>query len=268
MKTCNIHGRGPMASGVSRPACQGSFLFPEIVERKNVGSVSRRRPTGSPLGNSYFSGAGLFDLGLQRGGLQIQQSFELDPVCCATLRRNFRHEVVQSDLTKELAKRSRACDFMAFTYPCTKYSGIADIHGTRTGDELYLHALRQTVLHRPEVYVHENVPGMRKFAVVMEAITELPDYYVTVFCPVKACTGLPQRRDRLIVLGSRRSFNWRPPVQSRPVALAEILEDVLRWRSRTMFTSVCGAATVTARSSVIRRREIWLPLAWHITRRM
>jgi DNA (cytosine-5)-methyltransferase 1 len=205
-----------------RSASQRTFLFPEAIARRNTG---QRRTNGQPVGNSYFSGAGLFDLGLQRGGVRIQQSFELDAACCATLRLNFGHEVVESDLTKELAKRSRPCDFMAFTYPCTKYSPIADIHGARTGDELYLHALRQTVLQRPEVYVHENVPGMRKFAVVMEAITELPDYYVTVFCPVKACTWLPQRRDRLIVLGSRRPFGWRPPEQSRPVTLAEILED-------------------------------------------
>lgn len=202
-------------------ASQRTFLFPEVIVRR----TPQRSRSGQPIGNSYFSGAGLFDLGLQRGGVRIQQSFEMDSTCCATLRKNFDHEVVEADLTQELAKRSRPCDFMAFTYPCTKYSPIADIHATRTGDELYLHALRQTVLNRPEVYVHENVPGMRKFAVVMEAITELPDYYVTVFCPVKACTWLPQKRDRLIVMGSRRQFTWRPPEQSRPLTLAEILED-------------------------------------------
>ena len=40
-------------------------------------------------------------------------------------------------------------------------------------------------MQRPEVYVVENVPGMKKFPVVMEAMSKLPDYYVSVFCLVQ-----------------------------------------------------------------------------------
>jgi DNA (cytosine-5)-methyltransferase 1 len=48
--------------------------------------------------NSYFSGAGLFDIGLQEGGLHIGQSFEIDKTCCDTQRFNFSHDVVQGDI--------------------------------------------------------------------------------------------------------------------------------------------------------------------------
>jgi len=41
------------------------------------------------------------DIGLQEGGLTLQQSFEIDTVCCDTMRRNFNDEVVQCDITKE-----------------------------------------------------------------------------------------------------------------------------------------------------------------------
>jgi DNA (cytosine-5)-methyltransferase 1 len=177
------------------------------------------------LVNSYFSGAGLFDLGLQAGGLTIQQSFEIDDICCQTLRRNFSHEVVQGDITKKLVASEKECDAMFAAYPCNRYSGIADIHGTRSGDDLYLHFFRHVAIKRPEVYGLENVPGMRKFPVVMEAMTKLPDYYVNVFCPVKSSTWLPQKRDRLIIIGSRRPFAWREPVGGKPITLAEILED-------------------------------------------
>jgi hypothetical protein len=44
-----------------------------------------------PVANSYFSGAGLMDIGLRLGGVEIQQRFEIDPVCCATQRLNFTH---------------------------------------------------------------------------------------------------------------------------------------------------------------------------------
>lgn len=177
-----------------------------------------------PTLNSYFSGAGLMDLGLARAGVHLQQSFELDPVCCATLRANFSHQVVECDLEQKLVQSEKPCDVMVATYPCTKYSTIADIHGVRTGDSLFLHFFRHIAIQRPEVYAVENVPGMRKFPVVMEAMTRLPDYYVNVFCPVKSETWLPQKRDRLIILGSRKPFAWRTPEAGRRLSLLDILE--------------------------------------------
>jgi DNA (cytosine-5)-methyltransferase 1 len=87
------------------------------------------------LANTYFSGAGLMDIGLQSGGLTLQQSFEIEAVCCDTLRRNFAHKVVQCDITQKLASE-KECDVMVATYPCTKYSPIADIHGVRTGEPI------------------------------------------------------------------------------------------------------------------------------------
>lgn len=85
------------------------------------------------LANTYFSGAGLMDIGLQAGGLTLQQSFEIEAVCCDTQRRNFAHEVIQCDITKKLVQSEKECHVMVATYPCTKYSPIADIHGARTG---------------------------------------------------------------------------------------------------------------------------------------
>lgn len=164
------------------------------------------------------------DIGLQAGGLTMQQSFEIDSICCETQQRNFNHEVVQCDITQKLVLAEKECDVMVATYPCTKYSPIADIHGVRTGDDLFLHFFRHVAIRKPELYVVENVPGMKKFPVVMEAMTKLPDYYVHVACPVKSSIWLPQKRDRLIIIGSRRSFAWREPRAERAVTLAEILE--------------------------------------------
>ncbi len=174
--------------------------------------------------NTYFSGAGLFDIGFKMADLEIQQSFEIDSHCCNVQRNNFKHEVVESDITKKLVADEKECDVKVFTYPCTKYSAIADIHGTRTGDELFLHAFRHMVLNPPEIFVVENVPGMRAFPIVIEAMTKLPNYYVTTFCPIKSEIWLPQKRDRLIIIGSRKNFNWREPVKNNPKSLKDILE--------------------------------------------
>jgi DNA (cytosine-5)-methyltransferase 1 len=177
-----------------------------------------------PVANIYFSGAGLIDLGLQLGGVTIGQSFEIDAACCATQRANFSHEIVEGDIRQKPVLVDKDCDVMVATYPCTKYSTIADIHGTRTGDDLYLHFFRHVAIKRPEIFACENVPGMKKFPVVMEAMTKLPDYYVTVFCPVSSQIWLPQKRDRLFIIGSRRQFAWRAPKSKRQVSLREILE--------------------------------------------
>jgi len=176
------------------------------------------------IANSYFSGAGLFDTGLIMGGITIQQSFEIDPVCCATQRKNFQHEVIQCDISMKTVLSENDSDCMIATFPCTKYSTAADIHQTRTGDDLFLHFFRHVAIKRPEIYVVENVPGMRKFPVVMEAMSKLPGYYVSVFCPVKAELWLPQKRNRLILIGSKRNFLWRPPISARATPLSQIVE--------------------------------------------
>src|SRR4051812_45815500 len=118
--------------------------------------------------NTYFSGGGLFDIGVSEETGDVQQTFEIDPVCCATQRRNFNGvQVNESDIRHKLALEEMPAHVKLFAWPCTRYSTAADIHGTRTGDELFLHAFRHTVLNPPDVFVAENVPGMKKFKVVM-----------------------------------------------------------------------------------------------------
>lgn len=175
--------------------------------------------------NSYFCGAGLMDVGLAQAGINITQAFELDSDACKTYRENLGSHLKQCDITQELVLEQDSCDLMTFTYPCTKYSIAADIMGARTGDELFLHALRHLAIARPEGYAVENVPGMRAFPVVMEAMSKLPDYYVQIFCPIKSEVWLPQRRNRLIIIGTRRRFGFRPPENSRRIPLSEIIEE-------------------------------------------
>lgn len=177
-----------------------------------------------PTAKTYFSGCGGLDLGLMMAGIDVKQSLEIDPIFSASLRLNFGHEVITADIRHQLVLSQDQTDIMAFTYPCTKYSPIADIHGTRTGDELFLHAFRHIAIERPEAYIVENVPGMRKFPVVMEAMTKLPDYFINVFCPIDAMLWLPQKRARLILIGTKRNIRISPPANTVRVKLKDIIE--------------------------------------------
>lgn len=59
----------------------------------------------------------------------------------------------------------------------------------------------------------------------MEAMTKLLDYYVNVFCPVDAANWLPQRRKRLIRIGTRKPFWINSPCQvNNRTRLKDILE--------------------------------------------
>src|SRR5258707_677128 len=122
----------------------------------------------SPVINTYYSGAGLMDLGLLEAGIEIGQSFEIDPLCCQTARANFAHQIVECDIHLKMVASENPCHVIVGTYPCTNYSTIADIHGARTWDVSFFHFFRHVAIKRTEVYVMENVPGMRKFPVVME----------------------------------------------------------------------------------------------------
>ena len=173
---------------------------------------------------SYFSGAGGMDLGIEESGINIIESYEIDKKCCNTLRKNFKHHVNEAVITQITVLDQNDADVYIGTFPRTRYSTIADISGTRTGDDLFLHFFRHIALAQPEMYVVENVPGMLKFKVVMEALTKLPDYYVRVECPVNANMWLPQERKRLILIGSKKPFTNFDYPDSQPLKLKDIIE--------------------------------------------
>lgn len=181
-----------------------------------------------PTAENYFVGGGLSDIGLMQAGIKIVQSLDIDPEATAVLKMNphyHSHKIRTEDITKKLVFDTPGCDMMGFTYPCTEYSAIADIHSSRTGDELYLHALRHFALKKPQFFWAENVPGMKKFKLVMEAMTRMPDYYVTVLCPVEATCWLPQQRNRLIIIGTLKPFSITPPTQTaNRLRIKDILE--------------------------------------------
>ena len=181
-----------------------------------------------PTAKGYFSGCGGMELGIMMAGVNLIQSLDLDKEATDCMKFNnqyFRHSILTTDIKDKTVLEQPRTNIVVGTYPCTKYSPIADIHGTRTGDDLFLHFFRHIAIERPEMYIVENVPGMKKFKVVMEAMTKLPDYYVNIFCPVDAAYWLPQRRKRLILIGTKTRYSIQEPKQTENRAtIKDILE--------------------------------------------
>jgi DNA (cytosine-5)-methyltransferase 1 len=181
-----------------------------------------------PTAKGYFSGCGGMEIGVMQAGVNVVQSLDLDieaTQCMKSNRHYFSHSVLTCDIKNQTVLEQPKTDIIIGTYLCTRYSPIADIHGTRTGDDLFLHFFRHIAIEMPEMYIVENVPGMRKFKVVMEAMTKLPNYYVNVFCPVDTSNWLPQRRKRLILIGTKKQYAIKAPhqIKNRP-RLKDLLE--------------------------------------------
>ena len=51
----------------------------------------------------------------------------------------FSHSILTADIKDKTVLEQPETDIIVGTYPCTKYSAIADIHGDSTGDDLFLH---------------------------------------------------------------------------------------------------------------------------------
>jgi DNA (cytosine-5)-methyltransferase 1 len=180
-----------------------------------------------PTAKGYFSGCGGMEIGIMQAGVKIIQSLDLDKEAIHCMQINahyFSHPIVNADIKDKTVLEQPNSDIIVGTYPCTKYSAIADIHRTRTGDDLFLHFFRHIAIEKPEMYIVENVPGMKKFKVVMEAMTRLPDYYVHIFCPIDAANWLPQKRKRLILIGTKKPFSISAPKQ---IANKPKLKDIL-----------------------------------------
>src|SRR5690606_28743545 len=114
----------------------------------------------TPTGKGYFSCTGSLELGVQMAGVDIIQSLEIDPEATKIMSDNAHlfgsnHNIITKDIKLITVSEQPRADVHFYTYPCTRYSTVADIHGTRNGDDLFLHAFRHFIIEQPEMYVIE-----------------------------------------------------------------------------------------------------------------
>ncbi len=185
---------------------------------------------------SLFSGAMGLDIGLEKAGLNIKVCQDIDTDCAKTIAAN-RHNVICGDITKieahTLLEKSQLKRGEAFLVcggpPCQPFStagkrlGINDPRGS-----LFMDFRRVIDYIRPRFFIMENVKGLLSSAVKHVPISERGLGYNpskeeqpgSVFHVVKEQLesmgykiiyglldavnyGVPQFRERLVILGSR-----------------------------------------------------------------
>ena len=186
---------------------------------------------------SLFSGAGGLDLGVERAGYRVLAALEYDADAAATLRANFTEtEVLERDIrdvtTKELLKaaglRAGEADLLIGGPPCTPFSKSGNwLEYKRTGKDgnadLLDHYLRILSEAKPRAFLLENVFGLAYknhnafwLRRLLSAFREL-GYHVDHKVLLAADYGVPQRRQRLFILGSKTGTPAFPePTHSGP----------------------------------------------------
>ena len=115
----------------------------------------------------FYAGAGGDMCGFSLAGLRPTFAVEINRYRCKTLRLNFPQcKVFEGPIQQLLLANYPVGEIPIFfiTFPCDHYTLAANMHGTWTGDALYLEALREIVLHYPEIVILENVLGIKTFS--------------------------------------------------------------------------------------------------------
>jgi DNA (cytosine-5)-methyltransferase 1 len=201
----------------------------------------------SPSVISLYTGAGGLDIGLEAAGFKVGAAVEFDSKACQTLRANHRWPVIEGDIhgpeatSEHLSEISGLApempDLLVGGPPCQPFSKSAYWKSGDTkrlddprADTLtaYLRVLRDL---RPRAFLLENVhglayagkdEGLQLLKKTIKAINaDVGTEYSFSLAKVNAADyGVPQTRERVIVIGSRdgKVFRFPQPTHIDPMA--------------------------------------------------
>jgi DNA (cytosine-5)-methyltransferase 1 len=196
----------------------------KYIERLN--SILQPQSGGRPLVLDLFAGCGGLALGFEAQGFETL-GFEMDEDCCATYRHNLGGNCIQARLDANY--HFPPAQVVIGGPPCQPFSvgglqrGIRD---ARDGFPAFISAVEQA---KPDIWMFENVRGLmyRNKDYLDAIISELESLnYVVEYRLLNAVNhGVPQNRERMIVVGHRGSFCF-PAIQTERVTAGEAVHDL------------------------------------------
>lgn len=178
-----------------------------------------------------FAGIGGIRLGFEHHGCECVFSSEWDEYAQRTYEANFG-EKPHGDITKIKPTDIPDHDILLAGFPCQAFSicgnqkGFADTRGT-----LFFNIEEILRIKKPEAFLLENVKNLkshdkgRTFQTILNHLEEL-GYNVHHKILNSLDYGVPQKRERTIIVGFRENleFNFPKPLNVKP-NLENILED-------------------------------------------
>lgn len=184
-----------------------------------------------------YCGAGGATLGLLRAGMELAGCYDFDLDACATHLRNFSYcPLTRADLRVVDPDDLPDADFWWASPPCQPFSVAGKRLARADPRDMFPWTLRAIAARRPAWVVIENPPGLlsaeggRYIAGVVRSL-ERSGYTVEHRVLDAACYGVPQRRHRVILVGSRerRRIWWPEHTHGDPRSLAPLGDDRRPW---------------------------------------
>ncbi len=173
-----------------------------------------RNPTAIDL----FCGAGGLSEGLRQAGFSVVGAVEVDSLACHTYRLNHTRvklwerdvrRVSGASMMRALNLRRGDLDLLAACPPCQGFSIMRTKNGSHTNrdsrNDLIFEVLRMVRAMKPKCVMLENVPGLARNGryVAFSKGLESLGYRIKSAVLNAKDYGVPQRRRRLVVPGSR-----------------------------------------------------------------
>ena len=160
---------------------------------------------------SLFSGAGGLDLGFIMAGHEIIWANDIDKDAVETYRHNICENIIQGDITTLNLNDIPDGDMVVGGFPC---QGFSQANLKRSIDDgrniLYRYFCKVVELKKPKFFIAENVKGILSLGngtVIQQIISdfEILGYTVNVKLVNMADYGVPQTRQRVIIVGQNQS---------------------------------------------------------------
>lgn len=162
---------------------------------------------------SLFSGAGGLDLGLIEAGNAVVWANDIDADACATYRRNIGNHIVCADIKDiDIESLPDDADVVVGGFPCQGFSQANLLRKVEDDRNLLYKFFYQAIKEKqPKFFIAENVRGILSIGggTVIKQITadfEGAGYITTVNLVNMADYGVPQTRQRVIIIGQRKDI--------------------------------------------------------------
>jgi DNA (cytosine-5)-methyltransferase 1 len=162
---------------------------------------------------SLFSGAGGLDLGFIRAGHTVVWANDVFHDAVLSYRRNIGDHIVEADIGAVDLATIPDCDIVAGGFPCQGFS-VANQQRSESDvrNKLYLSFLAVLKEKSPKYFLAENVKGIlslsggRVFKMILSDFASA-GYSVSYRVLNSADYGVPQRRERVIIVGIRSDID-------------------------------------------------------------
>lgn len=162
---------------------------------------------------SLFAGAGGLDLGFISAGHKVIWANDNYEDAVSTYRRNIGNHIYLGDIKNVSCSEIPEHDILIGGFPCQGFS-VANTqrHAKDTRNQLYLEFLRVLSIKKPRYFVAENVKGilsLEKGEVFKMIAADFSNtgYQVKHQVLNSANYGVPQKRERVIIIGVRNDLN-------------------------------------------------------------